>query len=154
MDNEKYEYAGFWIRTGASLIDGLLIVMITLPLTMMIYGNLVWENEEMLLGPADFLINYVLPFFATILFWLYKSATPGKMALKIKIVNETDGAKLSVGQSIGRYFAYIPAILLLGIGIFWVAFDKRKQGWHDKLAKTVVIKRKSTATTEKVEFET
>jgi uncharacterized RDD family membrane protein YckC len=37
-----------------------------------------------------------LPFFATILFWLYKSATPGKMALKIKIVNETDGAKLSV----------------------------------------------------------
>jgi uncharacterized RDD family membrane protein YckC len=60
MDNEKYEYAGFWIRTGASLIDGLLIVMITLPLTMMIYGNLVWENEEMLLGPADFLINYVI----------------------------------------------------------------------------------------------
>ena len=154
MNNKEYEYAGFWIRVGASLIDVLLIVMITLPLTMMIYGNSAWEGEEIFLGPADFLINYTLPFFATVLFWFYKSATPGKMALKIKIVNAIDGSKLSVGQSIGRYFAYIPATLLLGIGIFWIAFDKKKQGWHDKLAKTVVIKKKNTVTTEKVEFKT
>jgi uncharacterized RDD family membrane protein YckC len=52
--------------------------------------------------PADFLINYVLPFVATILFWLYKSATPGKMVLNIKVVDVDTGEKLSVGQSIGR----------------------------------------------------
>lgn len=154
MDNEEYEYAGFWIRVWASLIDAVLLLMITLPLTMMIYGNLVWESKGIILGPADFLINYTLPFFAVVLFWFYKSATPGKMALNIKIVNASDGAKLTVGQSIGRYFAYIPAALILLIGIIWVAFDKRKQGWHDKLAKTVVIRKKKANTTEKVEFKT
>ncbi len=140
MDEEQY--AGFWIRVWATLIDILLLSMITLPLTMLIYGNSMWESQRIILGPADFLINYTFPFIAVILFWIYKSATPGKMALNIKIVNADDGRKISVGQSIGRYFAYFPAILVFFIGIFWVAFDKRKQGWHDKLAGTVVIKKK------------
>lgn len=150
MNNEEYKYAGFWIRVGASLIDVLLISVITVPLTIMIYGNLVWESEVIILGAADFFINYTLPFIAVVLFWLYKSATPGKMALKIKIVDARTGGKLSVGQSIGRYFAYIPAMLVLMIGIIWVAFDRRKQGWHDKLAKTVVIQKKNS---KKVEFK-
>ncbi len=167
MDHEKYEYAGFWIRVAASLIDKFLIAMITMPLTIMIYGDLVWKNESIILGPADFLINHVLPSIAIMLFWLYKSATPGKMALNIKIVDADTGGKLSVGQIMGRYFAYILASLVFSIGIIWpsnlslavsllaslvfiwVAFDKRKQGWHDKLAKTVVIRKK----TIKVEFK-
>jgi len=142
LNNEEYEYAGFWIRVGASLIDSLLFFIITLPLTFSIYGSLIWESNGVFLGGADFLINVTFPLFATVLFWFYKSATPGKMALKIKIVNADDGAKLSVGQCIGRYFAYIPAMLIFMLGIIWVAFDKRKQGWHDKLAKTVVIRKK------------
>lgn len=150
MNNEEYKYAGFWIRVGASLIDALLISVITVPLTIMIYGDLVWEGKPFILGAADFFINYTLPFIAVVLFWLYKSATPGKMALNIKIVDARTGGKLSVGQSIGRYFAYIPAILVLMIGIIWVAFDRRKQGWHDKLAKTVVIQKKNS---KKVEFK-
>ncbi|WP_369150574.1 RDD family protein [Candidatus Thiodubiliella endoseptemdiera] len=139
MNNEEYEYAGFWIRVGASLIDVLLLSIIILPLTIMIYGDLTWEGQGVILGSADFLINYTLPFIATILFWFYKSATPGKMALNIKIVDADTGGKLNFGQSIGRYFAYIPAMLIFMLGIIWVAFDKRKQGWHDKLSKTVVI---------------
>lgn len=154
MDNKEYEYAGFWIRVGASLIDMLLFAMIALPLMFLAYGSLVWESEDIFLGAADFLINVTFPLFATVLFWVYKSATPGKIALKLKIVNAGDGGKLSVGQSLGRYFAYIPAMLVLFIGIFWVAFDKKKQGWHDKLAKTVVIKKKKIDTVEKVEFKT
>ncbi|MBL8320870.1 MAG: RDD family protein, partial [Acinetobacter sp.] len=43
-------------------------------------------------------------------------------------------------QSIIRYVGYFPAMMALFIGIFWVAFDKRKQGWHDKMANTVVIR--------------
>jgi uncharacterized RDD family membrane protein YckC len=142
VHNEEYEYAGFWIRVGATFIDVFLLSIILLPLTMMVYGDLTWKREGLILGSADFLINYVLPFVATILFWLYKSATPGKMVLNIKVVDVDTGEKLSVGQSIGRYFAYIPAMAILMIGIIWVAFDKRKQGWHDKLAKTVVIRKR------------
>jgi uncharacterized RDD family membrane protein YckC len=142
VHNEEYEYAGFWIRVGATFIDVFLLSIILLPLTMMVYGDLTWKREGLILGSADFLINYVLPFVATILFWLYKSATPGKMVLNIKVVDADTGEKLSVGQSIGRYFAYIPAMAILMIGIIWVVFDKRKQGWHDKLAKTVVIRKR------------
>ncbi|VVH66727.1 hypothetical protein BSPLISOX_3025 [uncultured Gammaproteobacteria bacterium] len=152
MHNEEYEYAGFWIRVGATLIDTFLLSIILLPLTMMVYGDLTWEGKGLILGPADFLINYVFPSVATVLFWLYKSATPGKMVLNIKVVDADTGEKLSVGQSIGRYFAYIPAIVILMIGVIWVAFDKRKQGWHDKLAKTVVI-RKCNKDSKKVEFK-
>ena len=143
MKNMSYEYAGFWVRVGASLIDLALLLMITLPLTLMIYGSdMVWNSEDIILGPADFLINYSLPFFATIIFWMYKSATPGKMVLHLKVLDEITGDKLTIGQSIGRYFAYIPAMLIFMLGIFWVAWDKKKQGWHDKLAKTVVVRNK------------
>lgn len=143
MKDTNYEYAGFWVRVGASLIDLALLLMITLPLTLMIYGSdTVWNSEDIILGPADFLINYSLPFFATIIFWMYKSATPGKMVLHLKVLDEATGDKLTIGQSIGRYFAYIPAMLIFMLGIFWVAWDKKKQGWHDKLAKTVVVRNK------------
>ena len=73
--------------------------------------------------------------------------------MNIKIVNAGNGERLSAGQSIGRYFAYIPAMLVLMIGIIWVVFDKRKQGWHDKLAGTVVIRKKKDNNTEQVEFK-
>ncbi len=43
-------------------------------------------------------------------------------------------------QSIIRYIGYIPSILVFCIGLFWVAFDPKKQGWHDKMAKTVVVR--------------
>ena len=48
------------------------------------------------------------------------------------------GGPLSVGQSIGRYFGYYVSTIPLLLGLIWVAFDSRKQGWHDKLAGTVV----------------
>ena len=142
MENKEYEYAGFWIRAVASLIDGILFAIIIIPLLAMIYGDS-WTGggEVAIRGPAEFLIQYVFPFIAVVLFWYYRSATPGKMALNLAIVNADDGGKLSIGQCIGRYFAYIPAMLILMIGIIWVAFDKRKQGWHDKLAGTLVIKK-------------
>ena len=62
------------------------------------------------------------------------------MLLGIKIVRASDGSKIGIGRSIVRFLAYIQAMLILFIGFFMVAFDKRKQGLHDKLAGTVVIK--------------
>ena len=50
------------------------------------------------------------------------------------------GQALSKPQALGRYLAYYLAILPLMLGIVWVAFDRRKQGWHDKLAGTVVLR--------------
>ena len=82
----------------------------------------------------------MLPAIAVIFFWVYKSATPGKMALKLSIVDEKSGLKPSIKQSIIRYLGYYISSIPLLLGIIWVGIDKRKQGWHDKMAGTVVVK--------------
>lgn len=138
-NNNEFEYAGFWIRVWASIIDTLLIFAITMPIyfSMPIDVYLASLIDFLI---SDFLISDVLPAFAVILFWMYRQATPGKMAIHAKIVDSQTGEKTSTGQCVGRYFAYIPSSLIFGLGIFWIAFDKRKQGWHDKLAGTVVVR--------------
>jgi uncharacterized RDD family membrane protein YckC len=147
---EELEYAGFWIRVGASLIDAIILIIITWPIMSMIYGDAFWNSDSLLLGPADFLMNYVLPAVAVVLFWLYKSATPGKMILHLKVVDAHTGAPLRTGQAIGRYLGYFLSGIPLMIGIFWVGWDRKKQGWHDKLANTVVIREKNS--TDAVNF--
>jgi RDD family len=58
--NEQ-EYAGFWIRTGAALIDSILILIITVPILTVIYGTDYWAGESIFLGFWDALLNYILP---------------------------------------------------------------------------------------------
>lgn len=143
-NNNELKYAGFWVRAWATIIDIFLILIITLPILFLIYGvDNYLDSDKWIEGPMDFFISYVLPAFAEILFWMYYQATPGKMAIHAKIVDAKTGEKPTTGQFVGRYFAYIPSGLVLGIGIFWIAFDKRKQGWHDKLAGTVVVYKKN-----------
>lgn len=154
MEDQGLEYAGFWSRAGAALVDTVLLMLINVPLILSIYG---WEyfdaeQPDFVAGPADFLITWVLPAFATIVFWIYKQATPGKMAISARIVDAETGQPASPAQLLGRYLAYYISILPLGLGLIWVAFDKRKQGWHDKLAGTVVIKRTNTGP-EPVNFQ-
>lgn len=144
MEQIEYEYAGFWIRMGASIIDLILISIFTLPITMIIYEESILKYNSFILGPTDFLINWVLPALLTILFWIYKSATPGKMILNIKVLNEDDGKTLTAGQALGRYLAYALAVVPFFLGILWIAFDKKKQGWHDRLARTVVVRNKKS----------
>ena len=140
----EIQYVGFWARVGAAVIDTILIVLITSPLLVSVYGWAYYgmdAKSSFVKGPADFVISWILPAVVSIWFWLRKQATPGKMAISAKVVDAKTGATLTVRQSIGRYLGYFVSTLPLGLGIFWVAFDSRKQGWHDKLAGTVVIKR-------------
>lgn len=145
IDETHYEYAGFWLRVGAALIDTVLLLFITLPLVMMAYGSDYWASERFLQGPADFVISYLLPAIAVIAFWVARGATPGKMAISAQVVDARTGAKLSLGQSVGRYLGYYVSTIPLGLGLLWVGIDPKKQGWHDKLAGTVVIRRKGGA---------
>jgi uncharacterized RDD family membrane protein YckC len=136
----EQQYAGFWIRVLAHVIDTVLFLLIITPLLMGIYGGAYYTSESMFQGVWDFILNLIFPAVVCIVFWKYKSATPGKMILKIKVVDAQTGQKLSWGQSIGRYFGYFVSILPIMLGFIWVAIDQRKQGWHDKLAGTVVIR--------------
>lgn len=139
-DSTEVHYAGFWIRAVASFLDLIWLIPLTLALGWMVYGSYYFDSTEFILGYADFIISYVLPFILTLLFWAYKAATPGKMILGIKIVDAESLEKVSNGRLAIRYLGYYVSALVLLLGFFWVAWDKRKQGWHDKIAKTVVVK--------------
>lgn len=142
---QTLEYAGFWIRVVASFIDSVLIALVTLPLLLWIYGVEYFDPEQtgFVASTADFLISWVLPTIAVIVFWIYKSATPGKMLVSARIVDARTGERASTGQLIGRYFGYFVSGIPFLLGLIWVAFDRRKQGWHDKLAGTVVVREKN-----------
>ena len=147
--NEQ-EYAGFWIRTLAAIIDTIFMLIIIIPVLFAIYGTDYWDSESFVAGFWDFLFQYILPAIAVIIFWIYKSATPGKMITGLTIVDAKTGGKPSTGQFIGRYLGYYLSMTPLFLGIIWVGIDKRKQGWHDKLAGTVVIRNKES---EPVNFD-
>jgi uncharacterized RDD family membrane protein YckC len=140
MNDDTTRYAGFWIRVIASLIDSLLIVAIIAPILFYIYGPAYLESTDWAMGPADIVLNWVFPAIAIILFWVYRSATPGKMLLGLTIVDANTGGKPSTAQFVLRYVGYFVATIPLLLGLIWVAFDERKQGWHDKMANTVVIR--------------
>lgn len=150
MENNQLEYVGFWARVVATIIDAVLLMVVEFPLLLAFYGSAYLSVDDGVQGPVDFMMDFVFPTVAVILFWFWKQATPGKMAFSAKIVDAETGKEPSVGQYIGRYFAYIVSTIPFCLGFIWVAFDSKKQGWHDKLAGTVVIRPKIR--TEEVKF--
>lgn len=122
----------------ASVIDMLIMLIVVVPLLLAIYGR-AYLQQMGLAGFWDFVIQVVLPAVATVLFWKYRGATPGKMAISARIVDATTGGPPSTARLIGRYFGYIVSTLPLFLGFIWIAIDRRKQGFHDKLANTVVV---------------
>ena len=141
-NNQDVKYAGSWVRAGATLIDGVLLGIITLPVLISIYGwdYLDFEKGGLVAGSGDFVLSWVFPAIVTVVFWITKQATPGKMAFATRVVDASSGRTPSPSQFVGRYFAYVISTLPLGLGFVWVAFDRRKQSWHDKLAWTVVVR--------------
>ena len=134
------EYVGFWKRFVAFLIDSVILLVIAVPLLWAIYGREYFDPERQgLAGIWDFLINVVLPTVAVIVFWKYRGATPGKMAISAKIVDAKTGGAPSTGKLIVRYVAYLVSMLPLFLGFVWIGIDRRKQAIHDKIAGTVVI---------------
>lgn len=150
MTSHRSPYTGFWKRVVSTLLDTILLTCVLFPLMLMIYG---WryfdsENPQIIAGPADFFITWVLPVILVLGFWAWKQATPGKMAIGVKIVDAVTGEKPTWKQWILRYLGYFVSGIPLGLGYLWVAFDKRKQGWHDKIAGTVVVSRGITGEVE------
>jgi len=135
-------YGGFWVRALASVVDSIWVLILTFTLGWFVYGAVYLESTDFILGKADFIISYVLPFLITIIFWIYKAATPGKMLLGLKIVDENTLEPVKKGRLVLRYFAYYVSLIPIGLGFFWVIWDKKKQGWHDKISKTLVVKQK------------
>lgn len=141
--DKALEYVGFWKRVLASLIDTTLLLMITLPILLSIYGWAYLDSDELIQGPADFLVSWVVPALLIIAFWTSVQSTSGKMVFRAKIVDANHGGPPGTVQFVVRYLGYFVSTIPFGLGLLWVGWDPRKQGWHDKMAATVVVRPKS-----------
>ena len=130
---EQPRYAGFWIRLLAYITDAVILGAITFPLVQALNSMGIADDSSSVLSIA---ISWMY-------FAVFESsdwmASPGKKALGLIVTNE-QGMRISVGRATRRYFAKILSALLLGIGFFMIAFTARKQGLHDKIFHTLVLK--------------
>ena len=134
----QYQYAGFWIRLAALIIDGIILAIIFTPITFLFSSDADLQNP-MAFTTVDFITQFIGIIFV-VFCWVKFAGTPGKRLLKLKVLDEATGNKLTLGQAILRYIGYIPSTLVFFLGYFWMIWDSKKQGWHDKIAKTVVVK--------------
>jgi uncharacterized RDD family membrane protein YckC len=139
-------YGGFWRRLAATLLDNFLYSAISLPVTLWLFGPAYLQTGETPFAHGEGfgiglleLVFAILPYVLIVLFWVRMGATPGKLLMECQVVDAETGALPSLKQALLRLLGYlISGPLTLGIGFLWIAWDKRKQGLHDKLAGTVV----------------
>ena len=129
-------YAGFWVRFGAFILDGLVLAV------GLIVGLLVSAALIVVAPPVGVVAIFAL-YAAAICyqpyFWWKQGATIGQKALGLRVVREQDGGPISGGSAVIRFIGFIVSWWVLCLGLFWVAFEPRKRGWHDMMASTVVI---------------
>jgi uncharacterized RDD family membrane protein YckC len=119
-------YAGLWPRFKAVVADGFILGIIN-----SIIAFLPFQGAETVISIIG--IMYYIGF------WAWKGATLGKMIAGVKIV-ATDGSSIGVRRAILRFIGYIVSAIILGLGFLMIAWDEKKQGLHDKIANTLVIR--------------
>jgi uncharacterized RDD family membrane protein YckC len=162
-EDSGLEYVGFWARVGASLVDSVLVLIVLVPVLRLVFGSAsdltgidlsgasltgsalgalgnAGAGEPPLARAEHFLLEWLLPAAAVVAFWIARQATPGKMLISARIVDAHTGGRPGAGQAIARYLGYFVSTIPLGLGLIWVGLDPRKQGWHDKIAGTVVVR--------------
>jgi uncharacterized RDD family membrane protein YckC len=129
------EKAGFWIRVIAYIIDGVIL-------------GIVNEILSVTVGRASSGLASLISLVISLLYfsYLWSGASPlgagrtvGMRIFGIRVI-KTDGSDLTFVQGLVRWIGLVISTIVIFIGLIWVAFDPNKQGWHDKIAGTYVIK--------------
>ena len=119
------EHAGFGPRLLAFAIDWLIFFVVSAPVSILLFEA---SAAMPLVGVA-----------ALLGFWRCCGATPGKLAVGVRIVDARTGGRPSLGRLALRLLCYLLSAAPLYLGFLWIAIDRRRQGWHDKIAGTLVI---------------
>jgi uncharacterized RDD family membrane protein YckC len=132
---------GFGRRLVAYLIDAAILWVIAFCLSFGIMGLAAsGGGQEAASGDSVALqcVSMLVAVAYFVIFWATSGQTPGKMAMGIKVIG-ADGTPVTWGQAILRYIGYIISGIVAALGFIWIAFDSKRQGWHDKIAKTYVV---------------
>jgi uncharacterized RDD family membrane protein YckC len=128
-------YAGFWIRVVAKFIDSICLYALGLP-AQYIASSI---SDPLVAGIVPMAFSLVIAVAFTVFFLGRFGATPGKMALGLKVVR-ADGLRISYMRAAGRHFAELVSSLILLIGYIMVAFDDEKRALHDRMCDTRVVR--------------
>jgi len=131
------KYVGFWLRLLAYVIDYVILIIVS----KILFGDRVVTFSNGTISAQFDGIYFFIPILYIVLFWKFFSATPGKMILKMKIISADNEKGLSWKDVLLRILGYFVSGIVIAIGFIWIGFDKKKQGWHDKIAKTFVVKK-------------
>lgn len=153
--SQTYKYAGFWWRFLATALDLVILTILTtvmggvagglLGLQYAAHGVPLDAQTEASFRAAGFLAGVTTQ-------WLYYTlfessrwqATPGEKMCGL-LVTDTQGGRIGFGKANGRYWGSVISALLLCIGFLMIGWTKRKQGLHDKMAGTLVLRRLGSA---------
>lgn len=144
----QFHYGGFWIRFCARFLDGVILGVAGIPLSIlqnsMLMGGSFFPSESEISG-SDFLIIAVFWIISLLMGVTYETyfvgrfaATPGKMAFGLKVIM-SDGGRVSYGRACGRYFGTMLSSFTLLIGYIIAAFDREKRALHDHICDTRVV---------------
>jgi uncharacterized RDD family membrane protein YckC len=144
----RHQYAGFWIRLAAKMIDGLILSLATwgvmIPFQLFFFTQFTRNtdtfNPAMFLGAMSIMMLLVFGIQAFYTTWFVGrfAATPGKMACRLKVVLPDNG-KVSYPRAFGRYCAELITSMTLTIGYIIAAFDVEKRSLHDRICSTRVV---------------
>jgi uncharacterized RDD family membrane protein YckC len=135
-----WHYAGFWVRFLALLLDGIVLGLLTAALSPLAGPQVTFTNNEFQWHATGNAVGTLVGLVYFIGFWAWRGQTVGMMPFNMQVVGVVDGQKIDVVRGLLRYVGYIISAIPLLLGFIWAAFDARKQGWHDKIASTVVIR--------------
>lgn len=130
-------YGGFWIRVVAYIIDGIILGVIGGVLYAVFRAN---PNDPSSPGyyPVQGL-NLLIDIGYFSYMWSYQGATLGQRIFRLRVVDANTGQRISFGKALLRWLGIVIASAVCLVGLIWVAFDSRKQGWADKIAGTYVL---------------
>jgi uncharacterized RDD family membrane protein YckC len=138
-----FEFGGFGARLLAYIIDVLVILgallgvfVLTLPFAAIGSSTSRWSASVVIITVVYvvLLIGY-FPWF-----WARGGATPGMRIMHLRVVRDADGQPISTGQALMRLLGYLISGWIVYLGFIWILIDKRRRGWHDLIAGTVVVK--------------
>jgi len=148
--NRSRDFAGFWIRVAARLVDGVILAVPCVLVAAAFWGLLAAlvvssaSGGEFSVLPALIMLGgffgaaFVLPFAYSVFFVGRYGATPGKMACGLLVVR-ADGSRVGCGRAAGRYLADLLNGCTFGIGYVIAAFDEEKRALHDHICDTRVV---------------
>jgi uncharacterized RDD family membrane protein YckC len=148
----RWHYGGFWIRVCGSVIDGILLQLVRIPMSLLILGTVMspLQSFQARMAPMALtgamltltLVSMLVAFLYEVIMIRYYGATVGKMAIGVKVIR-TDGSDVGWGVSIGRYFMKIVSGMILAIGYIMAGFDDEKRALHDRVCDTRVVYKRS-----------